>query len=234
MDKTTASFFCTLVCAAIAGLAGLAAMAALMIIGGWTLLQAIFAAAIVFAALAAVLIGTLCGRFETPQQASYRMQQERAAARAKLQGGTAPAQSAPAAKPAAQPAPKPAAAAPAPKPAPAPAPAPAPEPAPAPAAAPAGEATKPEGLSAPREGGADNLKEIKGVGPKLEQLLHSMGYYHFDQIAAWTTAEVAWVDENLEGFKGRVTRDQWVDQAKVLATGGETEFSKRVEDGDVY
>ena len=94
--------------------------------------------------------------------------------------------------------------------------------------------SRPEGLSAAREGGADDLKKIKGVGPKLEQLLHSLGFYHFDQIAAWGAAEVAWVDENLQGFKGRVSRDEWVAQAAQLAGGGETDFSKRVEDGDVY
>jgi NADH-quinone oxidoreductase subunit E len=60
------------------------------------------------------------------------------------------------------------------------------------------------------------------VGPKLEALLHSMGYFHFDQIAAWTAAEIAWVDDNLEGFKGRVTRDDWVAQARALAAGGKT------------
>ena len=97
-----------------------------------------------------------------------------------------------------------------------------------------GEGTRPEALSAPKGGKADNLKEIKGVGPKLEALLHEMGFYHFDQIANWGPDEVAWVDENLKGFKGRVSRDNWVDQAKTLAAGGETEFSKRVDDGDVY
>lgn len=96
------------------------------------------------------------------------------------------------------------------------------------------EGTKPESLEGPRGGKADNLKEIKGVGPKLEQLLHSMGFYHFDQIANWTPDEVAWVDANLKGFKGRVSRDNWIDQAKILASGGETEFSKRVDEGDVY
>jgi len=93
---------------------------------------------------------------------------------------------------------------------------------------------KPATLKAARGGKADNLKEIKGVGPKLEAMLHGMGFYHFDQIAAWTAAELAWVDTNLEGFKGRATRDNWVEQAKILASGGETEFSRRVEDGDVY
>ncbi|MEJ2017275.1 MAG: fused NADH-quinone oxidoreductase subunit E/endonuclease, partial [Maritimibacter sp.] len=43
-----------------------------------------------------------------------------------------------------------------------------------------------------------------------------------------------WADENLVGFKGRVSRDGWVEQAKILAEGGETEFSKRVKKGDVY
>lgn len=96
------------------------------------------------------------------------------------------------------------------------------------------EATRPEALDAPRAGAADDLKQIKGVGPKLEALLHKLGFFHFDQVAAWTGAEVAWVDENLEGFKGRVSRDDWVAQAKLLAAGGETEFSKKVKKGDVY
>ena len=94
--------------------------------------------------------------------------------------------------------------------------------------------TRPETLSAPRGGQADDLKQIKGVGPKLEAVCNDMGFYHFDQIAAWTAEEVAWVDANLKGFKGRVSRDDWVGQAGILASGGETEFSKRVDDGDVY
>jgi NADH-quinone oxidoreductase subunit E len=93
---------------------------------------------------------------------------------------------------------------------------------------------KPRTMKAPRKAGADDLKQIKGVGPKLEALLNAMGFFHFDQVAKWTGAEVAWVDENLEGFKGRVSRDGWVAQASVLAAGGETEFSKKVKKGDVY
>ena len=80
-------------------------------------------------------------------------------------------------------------------------------------------AAKPAGLAAARGGRADDLKIIKGIGPKLEALCHRLGYFHFDQIAAWTPAEVAWVDDNLEGFKGRVTRDEWVKQAMALAKG---------------
>ncbi|MEM5542058.1 NADH-quinone oxidoreductase subunit E [Sulfitobacter sp. AS92] len=86
------------------------------------------------------------------------------------------------------------------------------------AAAPAaGAGKKPDQLDAPRESGADDLKRIKGVGPKLEQMLNGMGFYHFDQIANWGPEEVAWVDQNLEGFKGRVSRDNWVEQAGSLA-----------------
>lgn len=96
------------------------------------------------------------------------------------------------------------------------------------------EGAKPATLSEAREGGPDNLKEIKGVGPKMEKMLHGMGFFHFDQIAAWNDDELAWVDANLEGFKGRATRDQWIEQAKILASGEETAFSKRVGDGDVY
>lgn len=96
-------------------------------------------------------------------------------------------------------------------------PAPKPKPAAAAAAATADVGTAPAKLDAARDGGPDDLKRIKGVGPKLEELLHSMGFFHFDQIAAWTDDEVAWVDENLTGFKGRVSRDEWVSQAKTLA-----------------
>ena len=96
------------------------------------------------------------------------------------------------------------------------------------------EAARPEALSSARAGGADDLKMIKGVGPKLEIMLNDLGFYHFDQIAVWSAAEVAWVNDNLAGFKGRVSRDNWVEQARKLATGQETEFSKRVSDGDVY
>ncbi len=94
--------------------------------------------------------------------------------------------------------------------------------------------TRPVLLSAARTGGPDNLKEIKGVGPKLEQTLHAMGIYHFDQVAGWGPDELAWVDANLEGFKGRASRDDWVPQARILAAGGDTDFSKKVDKGGVY
>lgn len=98
----------------------------------------------------------------------------------------------------------------------------------------ADEGVKPDLLQAPRNGQADNLKEIKGIGPKLEAVCHSVGVFHFDQIAAWNDDEVAWVNANLIGFKGRVTRDNWVEQAKTLAVGGATAFSQKVGKGDVY
>ncbi|MFB2594882.1 hypothetical protein ACEYYB_08520 [Paracoccus sp. p4-l81] len=78
---------------------------------------------------------------------------------------------------------------------------------------------RPAALAAARNGQPDDLKLISGVGPVLEKLCHSLGFYHFDQVAAWTAEEIAWVDENLEGFKGRVTRDDWVGQARLLAQG---------------
>ncbi|MBT8410914.1 MAG: hypothetical protein KJP02_03835 [Octadecabacter sp.] len=93
---------------------------------------------------------------------------------------------------------------------------------------------KPATLDTPRDGIADDLKKIKGIGPKLEKLCNSLGFWHYEQIAAWTDEEVAWVDANLEGFKGRVTRDGWVAQAAVLAKGGTIAFSKRVDKGDEY
>lgn len=72
-------------------------------------------------------------------------------------------------------------------------------------------------LAAARDNAPDDLKRIKGIGPKMEALCHRLGFYHFDQIAAWTPAELAWVDDNLEDFKGRASRDNWVGQARDLA-----------------
>ncbi|MGB7267903.1 MAG: NADH-quinone oxidoreductase subunit NuoE [Albidovulum sp.] len=86
-----------------------------------------------------------------------------------------------------------------------------------PAAAAPAKPKKPRALKAPRKGGADDLKLIKGVGPKLEKLLHSLGFFHFDQVAGWSEAELNWVDDNLEGFKGRASRDKWSEQARRLA-----------------
>jgi NADH-quinone oxidoreductase subunit E len=95
-----------------------------------------------------------------------------------------------------------------------------------------GAGKKPRTMSAPRKSGADDLKLIKGVGPKLEKTVNSMGFFHFDQIAKWGQDELAWIDQNLEGFKGRASRDGWVEQAQKLARGEETEFSaKASKDG---
>ncbi|MEO9819382.1 MAG: NADH-quinone oxidoreductase subunit E [Paracoccaceae bacterium] len=97
-----------------------------------------------------------------------------------------------------------------------------------------GAGTKPKVMKKARKGGADDLKMIKGVGPKLEGLLNTLGFYHFDQVAAWTADEVSWVDQNLEGFKGRVLRDDWVEQAKTLSGGGTTDFSQRAKKDGIY
>jgi predicted flap endonuclease-1-like 5' DNA nuclease len=85
---------------------------------------------------------------------------------------------------------------------------------------------KPEMLTKARASGADDLKLISGVGPKLEGTLNELGVYHFDQVGSWRKKEIEWVDARLR-FKGRIERDGWIAQAKILAKGGETEFSKR-------
>jgi len=92
--------------------------------------------------------------------------------------------------------------------------------------------TEPMLLSGPRNGQKDNLTRIKGIGLKIDEKLNSMGIYHFDQIASWSAEEAAWVDSQT-AFPGRVQREHWVAQAKALAAGEETEFSKRVDKGEV-
>ncbi|UWQ40170.1 NADH-quinone oxidoreductase subunit E [Leisingera aquaemixtae] len=101
------------------------------------------------------------------------------------------------------------------------------------AAAKATEESEPELLKEARGGLADDLKMLKGVGPKLEAKLNELGFYHFDQIADWTEEEIAWVDSRLQ-FRGRIARDGWVEQAKRLQVGDETEFAKRAKEKHIY
>lgn len=78
------------------------------------------------------------------------------------------------------------------------------------------DASKPAVMAAARSGGADDLKRVKGIGPKIEGILNALGIYHFDQIAAWDQANKDWVDDHLS-FKGRIDREQWIPQAEALA-----------------
>jgi predicted flap endonuclease-1-like 5' DNA nuclease len=76
------------------------------------------------------------------------------------------------------------------------------------------EGVAPKLLSKP-DGAPDDLILIKGIGPKLNQLLNSLGVWHFRQIVAWTPAEVAWVNAKID-FKGRIQRERWQPQAAEL------------------
>ncbi|NYS23566.1 hypothetical protein HUK65_01075 [Rhodobacteraceae bacterium 2376] len=79
------------------------------------------------------------------------------------------------------------------------------------------DGVRPQGISGPFNGTADDLQKITGIGPVLEQKLNGIGIYHYSQIAAWSEDEVTWVDSFLE-FKGRIARDNWIDQARELAS----------------
>ncbi len=94
------------------------------------------------------------------------------------------------------------------------------------------EGVKPPVLSEPKNGTKDNLCRIKGIGNIIEGKLNDLGIFHFEQIAAWSEDEVKWIDSHL-AFSGRILREDWIGQAKLLATGEETEFSKRVDKGEV-
>ncbi|MEM7702211.1 MAG: hypothetical protein AAF251_09780 [Pseudomonadota bacterium] len=96
--------------------------------------------------------------------------------------------------------------------APAPMPTPAPEATPAPAPAPAAK---------------DDLRQIKGVGPKLVTMLADEGVTTFAQVAAWTDSDVAKIDAKLGRFSGRITRDQWVEQAKMLISGDKDAYAAK-------
>jgi predicted flap endonuclease-1-like 5' DNA nuclease len=85
---------------------------------------------------------------------------------------------------------------------------------------------------APRAPVKDDLKRIRGIGRVNEARLNDMGITSFAQISAWSPADEARIGDLLQ-FEGRIEREEWVAQAKILATGKDTEFSKRVDRGEV-
>lgn len=64
-----------------------------------------------------------------------------------------------------------------------------------------------------------DLKKISGVGPAIEKKLNAMGVKRYEQIANWTKSDIEEADEKLN-FKGRIEREDWISQAKTLASGG--------------
>jgi len=73
---------------------------------------------------------------------------------------------------------------------------------------------------------SDDLKRIRGIGVLIEKKLNSLGITHYEQVANWTGADIERISRILD-FKGRIEREHWIEQARILATGGQTEFSRR-------
>ena len=86
---------------------------------------------------------------------------------------------------------------------------------------------KPEQLDELIDKKKDDLLLIKGLGKVSQSVLHENGIYHFDQIANFTEDEIKWIEKAIS-FPGRVMRDDWIGQAKILSSGDNTEYSKRV------
>nr|WP_315470180.1 hypothetical protein [uncultured Sphingorhabdus sp.] len=89
--------------------------------------------------------------------------------------------------------------------------------------APKAKAAKP----APVSSIPQNLELIKGLGPKVNTLLKGLGVTSFAQVASWTAADVSEIDAQLGAFAGRITRDNWIDQAQLLAAGDVTGFEQK-------
>lgn len=115
----------------------------------------------------------------------------------------------------------------------APAPSQEPEAAPVRAAAPPlGRRAKPPVLPAARKGAPDDLTLIEGVSLLQQTTLYSLGVFHFDQIAAWSEENVAWVDQYLR-LQGRIGEEEWVEQASELARSGPAAARRVLHDEDV-
>ncbi len=232
MNKSNGGGDSALMCWGLAALAAALAFVLLLVLGDWRVIQAIFAAGVIFVGLGLAMSWLFCRPLPAPAGTSAPKAHAAPdpAEAATPEPAPEPVQEASAPEPAQEtPAPKVASAEPA-------------EPLVKPSAKLAGEedlakrkgswtytpesdsgeaeGVKPALLQAAPADGGDDLQQIKGIGPKLAETCNSLGIYHFAQIAAWSEAEVAWVDSNIEGFKGRVTRDDWVAQAKALSGSG--------------
>ena len=91
---------------------------------------------------------------------------------------------------------------------------------------------KPLILTTPRPTGKDSLIKIKGINSKIEVDLNNLGIYHFEQISCWSNKNSEWIEEFLL-LPGIARNNQWVEQAKILASGKDTPYSLQVENGEV-
>jgi predicted flap endonuclease-1-like 5' DNA nuclease len=89
----------------------------------------------------------------------------------------------------------------------------------APQMLPHADPAKPHTMAAARNGGPDDFTLIEAVSAMQQSTLYSIGVFHFEQIAAWSPANVAWVDQYLR-LRGRIDEEQWVEQAGELAREG--------------
>ena len=81
-----------------------------------------------------------------------------------------------------------------------------------------GEVTEPTWLLKEANNGAkDDLKEIHGVGPKMEEIMNKLGIFYFSQLAQMSPRDVAWISSKIETFPDRIYRDKWVEQAEKFA-----------------
>jgi predicted flap endonuclease-1-like 5' DNA nuclease len=89
----------------------------------------------------------------------------------------------------------------------------------------------PEAASEPRGGAADDLKRIRGIGVLVEKKLNGLGIDRYAQVAGWTAADVERVSRMLD-LAGRIERESWIEQARILSAGGHTEFSRLFDRGE--
>jgi predicted flap endonuclease-1-like 5' DNA nuclease len=87
------------------------------------------------------------------------------------------------------------------------------------------------GVRGPRTTEPNDLKRIRGIGVLIEKKLNSLGIVSYEQIAGWSAGEIDRYSQMLD-FQGRIERENWVEQARILASGGATEFSKRLDRGE--
>jgi predicted flap endonuclease-1-like 5' DNA nuclease len=87
------------------------------------------------------------------------------------------------------------------------------------------------GLLIGGSGEIEDLKRIRGIGVLIEKKLNSLGITSYEQVANWTDADIDRISQLLD-FKGRIERENWIEQARILASGGQTEFSRRADRGE--
>src|SRR5258705_7149318 len=90
----------------------------------------------------------------------------------------------------------------------------------------------PAAAAAPAEGAAEDLQQISAIDAATEAALKALGVCRYEQIGAWRRADLEHFARALAIARRRISRENWIEQAQILAAGGKTRYAHRRARGE--